>query len=242
MEDQKQQSGLAIIGDAIFNFVKGTAPDFAETVIDAFSNDGFLKDLPIVGTIVSGIKSIVGIRDAFFTKHVLVFTQQLNSGAVPQEKIKQHYEDLKNNPKKKLRELEAVLQSISKHKKYIQDKILANFYAAYCDPDVVDFNWTQFELMSQITEGLFPYDLIELKKIYDAEGLKAGQFDVYAVMRLSSLGLVTYDSGALTWVSTISNETPDKVTINKIGKAFWNYGMKNVESDLEKLPTDGTIL
>ena len=96
--------------------------------------------------------------------------------------------------------------------------------------------------MSQITEGLFPYDLIELKKIYNAGGLKSGQFDVYAIMRLSSLGLVTYDSGALTWVSTISNETPDNVNINKIGKAFWNYGMKGVESELEKLSTEGTIL
>lgn len=242
MDEQKQQSGLAIIANEIFNFTKETLPDLAETTIDMFSDDGFLKDFPIVGTFIRGVKSIIGIRDAFLTKHVLVFTQQLNSNSLPQEEIKKHYEELKNNPKKKLRELEAVLQSISKHKKYIQDKILANFYAAYCDPDAPDCTWTQFELMSQITEGLFPYDLIELKKIYNAGGLKSGQFDVYAIMRLSSLGLVTYDSGALTWVSTISNETPDNVNINKIGKAFWNYGMKGVESELEKLSTEGTIL
>ena len=210
-----------------------------------FSDDGFLKDFPIVGTFIRGIKSIIGIRDVFLTKHVLVFTQRLNSNSLPQEKIKQHYDELEKNPKKKLRELEAVLQSISKHKKYIQDKILANFYAVYCDPDVIDFNWTQFELMSQITESLFPYDLIELKKIYDAGKLEKENFDASAILRLSNLGLVAYDSGELRWDSTISNgniENIENASINKIGKIFWLYGMQNIEGELDKPHTDGTNL
>ena len=92
MDEQKQQSGLAIIANEIFNFTKETLPDLAETTIDMFSDDGFLKDFPIVGTFIRGVKSIIGIRDAFLTKHVLVFTQQLNSNSLPQEEIKKHYE------------------------------------------------------------------------------------------------------------------------------------------------------
>ena len=218
---------LLTVGDAISNFTKETLPDIAEIAVDSMLEDGILKDIPIINSFLAAGMLFGDIRNAFLTKHVLVFTQQLNNGTILQEKIKQHYEELEKNPKKKLQELEIILQSLSKNKKYIQDKILANFYSAYCNPDV-DFNWTDFELMSQITEGLFPYDLVELHKIYRAGDLKSGEFDTYAAMRLSALGLITYDSGALTWASTISNETPNKVTINKIGKIFWKLGMTGI--------------
>ena len=43
MEEQKQQSGFAIIYKGLLDFTKETLPDLAETTIDMFSDDNFLN-------------------------------------------------------------------------------------------------------------------------------------------------------------------------------------------------------
>ncbi len=215
--------------DAIFDFSKEISKDIAEIAIDELMEDGFLKSIPAVGTLINVANFVGNVRNIFLTKHVLVFAQQLNNSTLSREEIKKHYEELEKNPKKKLQELEIILQTLSKNRKYIQDKILANFYSAYCNPDDADFKWSDFELMSQITEGLFVDDLVELHKIYEAKKLQNGEFDIYATVRLSNLGLVNYTIRDILLVyDNKPSETPREVTINKIGKTFWEYGMTGI--------------
>lgn len=226
---EKEKELTPALEDAIFKFGAETLPDFTEIAIDSILKDGFLKDIPIVNSLLSAGKFLGTVRDAYLARDILIFSQQLNNGTVSQEIIKQHYEELEKNPKKKIQELEVILKSLSKNRKYIQDKILANFYGAYCNPNV-DFKWSDFELMSQITEGLFPYDLVELHKIYRAGKLRNVDFDPYVAFRLSNLGLVNYTIRDILLVyEDKPSENPREATITKVGKTFWEHGMIGIE-------------
>ncbi len=51
----------------------GFVGDIGEIVIDAALDDGILKEIPILGTIVGVVKCIKNTYDAFFAKKLIAF-------------------------------------------------------------------------------------------------------------------------------------------------------------------------
>ena len=59
--------------------IKEITKDLTEVAIDAFFNDGILKDIPIVGTFFNLYNLSQNISNSFFTKKILKFLFELNS-------------------------------------------------------------------------------------------------------------------------------------------------------------------
>lgn len=229
MTEQKDTEGfLTAIRSLIFDYGSNAGIDIAEVALDCFLDEGIIKDIPCLGTLYKTGKLFSNIHDLFVTKHILVFSQQLKHGKLSDEDKKKHAEELENNPKKKVQELETILHNASQHTRYIQDKILANFYALYCDP-TIDFNWDDFALMAQITKDLYPGDLVALKQIYEKQIYEKQDFDRYAIGRLARLGIVDYFNGMSVSRERDAGAKYFYAKINNLGKDFWEHGMKEIE-------------
>ena len=213
-------------GELLFNWVENVGPDIIEIGMDRFFSEGFWKEVPVVRTIMSTGALILHVNKYFRIKHVLVFAQQLNRNELSQKKIKKHLERLNKNPKKKFQELEIMIESITKHSKYIKDQILANFYLLYCDPDV-DFSWKDFETYNEVVQKLFPYDLETLAKIYVDKQYVDFSYDRVAMLRLRNMGLVDYYDTAPNTVYTFSKDN-FTARITPAGEFFWEEGLRDL--------------
>lgn len=219
---------LTLYGNIIFESSKSISIDIAESAIDQLFSDNFWKDMPIFDTAYKVGKTIVDIRNAYILKHILVFSQKLHDGKLDESEIKKHYEFLENHPKRKYQEIEVLLQSASRHRKYIQDCILGNFYRLYCDPSE-EFDWHMFERFAYITEELIPLDLPELKRLYDEKILRKKNFDSCTIGRLGRLGLVDYFNGEQVSDSNGADADYYYAKITSLGEAFWKLGVSDVK-------------
>lgn len=73
--------------------------DFLELGIDSVLQDGLLREIPIVGTIVRMCRFAQNVHDRNLLRQTLVFINEFNSGNISAEKIEKHREKLKQNPK-----------------------------------------------------------------------------------------------------------------------------------------------
>lgn len=207
--------------------------DFAEVALDQLLENEILKDIPVLSTIIRSGKLVMDIHNITVTKHILVFAQSLNKGTLQHEKVKKHFDELEENSKKKMHEMEVIVQAASSHVRYIQDKIMANFYTMYCNPDK-EFDWEDFRLFSDITSDIRPTDIEELRKIYVNKQYTQNNYDKYGVNRLSGLGLVDFYNGMSVSEENGPNSKFFYAKINPFGEFYYENGLGDIElySDL----------
>lgn len=230
MESNEENQLIPSCKSLIFEYGKDVVLDIAEITIDSLLNDGILKEVPIVDTVQSSVNLVCKIIGRFKAKHILVFAQNVNSNEESTKKIRMHYEKLKEKKKLMQQEMEVIVSSIISHDKYIKDKILANFYLEYCDPNV-KFEWRDFEEMLTIVDALFPYDLACLEDIYNKGVYNEGnEYNRSSISRLSNLNLVDYYN-EIAVTGDVPNAAAQYYTakITKTGKYFWEHGLKEID-------------
>lgn len=215
-------------GEILSDFAENTAIDIIESGIDQLFDDGLLKDIPIVGSVYNLVKSITKIIGVFKTKHILVFASAVNNGKVSKEVIRKHFEELEKNSKKKEHEIEVIIESLMRHDKYIKDQILANCYLMYCSPDT-QYTWEDFEMLRQITEDLYVYDLLALKDIYNKKEYRDNNYDALAMRRLCNLGLVDYFGGLKVSNNDTFSAESFAARINNVGELYFEDALKGIK-------------
>ncbi len=65
--------------------------EYTELGLDTFTDEGILKDIPIVGTIVKAAKAVGSIRDWFYLKKIICFLQKV--GETTQEQRQKFIDD-----------------------------------------------------------------------------------------------------------------------------------------------------
>jgi len=86
-----------LIGAIVDPSAIDAASSLAEAGIDALLDDGLLRDIPVVGTLVSLARAGIALRDRIFAKKVARFLLQISE--VPEEERRQFHEELGRNPK-----------------------------------------------------------------------------------------------------------------------------------------------
>ena len=77
-----------------------TLTDYLEVGIDSFIEDGILKDIPIVKSIIAGLKLAKNIHDRNLLKQTLSFLAELNNGSLSEEQLDEYISIIENNSKK----------------------------------------------------------------------------------------------------------------------------------------------
>ena len=165
--------------------------DFSEIELDSVLEDGVLKDIPIVRTVVALCKTGLNIKERIFIKQTLSFIQEFNSGSLSDEKYIEHYQKLNDNPKLAEKEMSVIINFLANSSEEELSKISARLYQAYVEGAI---SWNKFSELIEVNRRMFVDDYIVLK------ALKLNRPEInekYRLSRLIGLGLVVeYDSPA----------------------------------------------
>ena len=103
--------------------------DISELAIDAVIQNGLLKDIPIVGTIVGFCKLGMNLRERNLLKQTLNFINEFNNGTIDPEKLRKYQEEIKANPKKAEEELGRCLLILNSTIETIHSKIQGRLFS-----------------------------------------------------------------------------------------------------------------
>lgn len=70
--------GLSLVDTLASSDLSGVLEDHAEVIVDRILKDGFLKDIPILSTITSVVKTAIAVRDYLLILKLVKFLQGIN--------------------------------------------------------------------------------------------------------------------------------------------------------------------
>lgn len=212
--------------ESLFNDnLKDVAGDIIELGIDSILEDGLLRDIPIVNTIVGTFKFGQNIHDRNLLKQTIIFIQEFNNNSNSekvQKYISEYKNNITNNPKKAENELGRIMIILNRNIDEIKTRILAKLYLYYIENKI---NWSEFCDLSEVNEKIFTLDIDVLKDIF----LNNTDFDeqkLHNYQRLVSAGLMKndskFDSGtSLKGMLVTENSTQSpKMELTLLGKQF----------------------
>lgn len=193
--------------------------DYLELGIDSILDNDSLKEIPIIKTFIGVGKITKSIRERNLMKNLVIFINELNSGNIDKEKLKNHKEELNQNPKKAEKELGRILIILEQTIDNLKSSILGKLYKAYINQEI---DWDLFVEFSEITNRLYINDLSILSLIFKNQlSDTSNRSDLYRIERLNSLGVVGLAPKAI-FIGTNASRQDSYITLNQIGKIYSN--------------------
>lgn len=177
-----------------------TLIDIAEISIDSILEDGLIRDIPILSTIVNITKTSVSIRDRIFAKKVLLFLKELDK--CPIKTRKNFLESISLKPKKKEKLGETLIIILERINDMQKPSIIANLFIAYMENDIT---YQDFTKISGIVGNVQLEDLLFLKnKNKPLNQLPIDNLEYLAMNGLMNIGIMgPHNSRDLAYGSTI---------------------------------------
>lgn len=128
--------------------------DLAETFSDVLLEDGILKDIPIIGTIIGLTKAAISLNDRLLIKKLIYFISEFND--TDKEKRKKLILEIDKSEKEKIKVGEKLLYIIDKSEDHITAKYIAILFKAFLNEKLT---YSEFLRCSTIIQKLFIQDL-----------------------------------------------------------------------------------
>lgn len=178
---------VSSFSDSIFDPSIEIGEEILELGVDAVLEDGLLKDIPIVGTVVSIGKMYVNLRERNFLRQTLAFLHEFKLGAIDAYKLEEHIRELKGNKALFEKELGTILVYLDKNTEISKSRMDANMYLSLLHGEI---SFDEFCEFLEITNRMFLSDISVLKEVYENEGVSSDMEISYRHDRLISLGLL----------------------------------------------------
>lgn len=163
--------------------------DIAEIGIDSILEEGLLKNLPIINTLLGTTRTFKNIYERNMLKNTALFLNELNSSNISELRL-QEYKDRIHDEKVKEQELGRVLILLNQYVDNIKSLFLGKLFFKYVNQE---YTWDKFCELSDILGRLFLSDLSWLTEITNSEN-ETATYHIhkipYNIKRLESLGLV----------------------------------------------------
>lgn len=229
MEESLENSIVEITAESIINYNLESIIDFAEIGLDNLLDESVLKEIPMVKTAVSIVKTGFAIREKHMLKKTLIFINQLNTNGLNDEVYEAYKEKLKSKDKILYRELENILIIIDRFIDANKSKILANLFYNYIHKKIT---WDDFQELSIIVDNIFIKDLSEMRNIYDKRELTMNDIiNQNSFNRLKTQNLVkdinSRIRGANGNISVYYNA--NDYTITSAGIKLFEFGLQSIE-------------
>lgn len=130
--------------------------DLAETFTDAFLEDGILKDIPIIGTIVGLTKVAISLNERLLIKKLIYFISEFND--IDPEKRNKLISEIDNSEKEKIKVGEKLLYIIDKSEDHITAKYIAITFKSFLNEEI---SYSEFLRCSAIIQKILIQDLEE---------------------------------------------------------------------------------
>ena len=183
--------------------------DVAEVAFDALLKDGILKDLPIIGSIVTLLKGTMDIRDRIFVAKIARFLFNLSS--TPFEQRESFKREIHQNAKTKRKVGTSLVLILDRLDDIEKTDFLAECFKAYLCKKI---SFDQFRRLSAAIDIAFMDDL----KTICGERSNAEEAEQIYLSNLARTGLVKFIASGIqgTW-----NEMGNiKYSLSPLGRQF----------------------
>lgn len=185
--------------------------EFAEMGLDQLLDEGFLKDLPLIGSIVKVFKGVLDIRDRIFIAKIARFLYRLSK--IPQENRDRFKNKISQEPKLKQRVGETLILIFDRLDDLEKPDFIAKCFSSYLGGKI---SFAQFRRLASAVDMAFVDDL----KALVVRKAEKGEYSDDHLANLSRTGLVDFKAGGIegTWeeIGTI------KYTVSSLGQLFIN--------------------
>ncbi len=201
LDTLKDADALSLIGD------------IGEVAIDNFLEDGPLKDIPILGTILKLYQAGIGINGYLFTKKLLSFLSNVKN--IPEEERNSFFERINKDPQFKKKIGDHLLLIIERMDDIQKPLLLTRAFYAYIKQDI---NYETFQRLTTTIDRVFLPDLEKLSKITNATF-----FSLNSTFSLASCGIIQ-----IVAIPTVRGEgAENKYEITEFGKYFTEIVITN---------------
>lgn len=214
--------GTSLVDSISSDNIKELSIDVAETALDAFLNEGLLKEIPFFGLFYKGYKSVLGIREAIFCKKALTFLKELDS--IPKEQKRKFTEELQHEKDAKQKVGEKIIVLLEQLDDIEKAKLIGTSFRNYINGEI---SHDVFTKLSFIVQKAFLPDLLLFKTGKYYSSLLQEQF---ASLGLMSMKLKNNEHEKFIREYTLGKKTGlDKIPpvvnyeINETGRLFIKY-------------------
>lgn len=164
--------------------------NITEIIIDSFLENGTLKDIPVIGSLVSSYKIAMGIKEGFFFKKVLKFLFELKD--IPIEKREKLLDKMNADEKYSSKLGEKIMLYLDKTEEYDKASIIGKLYSCVLKEKI---DRETFERLCFMLDKVFIDDLIFLKRLHEnEEDLKSDKY-MLEKSNLSTVGFLGISEG-----------------------------------------------
>ncbi|WP_063659645.1 hypothetical protein [Aliivibrio fischeri] len=135
--------------------LKNVMIGIGEVGLDSIMESGAWRDVPILSSLLGGIKTIGNVRDALFIKKLLSFLTELSE--IPIEKRQKMIESIELSEDYQLNVGEKLIYIIERSEDHFSSKIIAIFFAAFINEQIT---YTQFLRISRIIDNMYLGDFL----------------------------------------------------------------------------------
>jgi len=159
------------------------AKDYAELAIDGIMDDGILKDLPLVGSLIGVMKFSNSVNKHLATKKLYKFLYELHS--IPLEKRVKKIDEINSSKKYQSSVGEMIFELLDRIESDGKPEIIGKLFCAVIEEKI---EYQTYLRLAHIVNRIFYYDLIWLNENTDVLRVKGNVND-----DLFTNGLVTTD-------------------------------------------------
>lgn len=171
--------------------IKNIANDYGEILIDLTFEDGILRDIPIIGTIINISKGYLSIQDRIFSKKILTFLAQLKD--IPETIRKKALEELDCSKKERVKVGEKILYLVERADDHIKSEYIGKLFAEFIRENIT---YDEFKRCSDIINKAFLEDLnwfinsdcVKLTMEESTDLINAGLFDMPYALEIENKG------------------------------------------------------
>lgn len=128
--------------------------NLAEVIFDGALEEGIVKDIPIIGTLLGIGKLSVGVRDSLLLRKIVSFISELNN--IPPEKRRKVIEEIDASEKYRIRVGEKLLYIIDKCDDHEKSQLVAKLFAAFINGVM---SYAQFLKGASALDHLLPSEI-----------------------------------------------------------------------------------
>lgn len=128
--------------------------DMAELLVDSFIEDGLLKDIPVLGTLLNVRKFTSSIKDRLFVKKLLYFLSELTN-TTPEQRADVLYK-IETEKGFKCKVGEKLLYIIDRCEDHTKAQVVARLFAAFIRQEL---SYSEFLKASSIVDKVYLDDL-----------------------------------------------------------------------------------
>jgi hypothetical protein len=166
-ENHIDDIGSSLMETVSSNGLSEILEDIGEITLDSFLEDGVIKDLPVIGTVVRLGKTLHSIRDFFFVKKVWAFLKGVNE--IPYKQRKAFVDKLKKDEKYEHRAGETITMLLDRYDNLQKPSFMAKLLGAYAQGEI---DFSEFLRLSTAIDRAFIDDLNDLLNYFSGKDIE----------------------------------------------------------------------